>query len=432
MYPCLRIASHLAAAALITLVGSAALAQPTAAPAPAPAPARLEVLHWWTSEGEAGALQAVKAALQDKGYAWEDSSVAGGDDRKRLVATARAGAGQLPDALQLHGFSLRSQARGLRPLDRLAQQERWDEVVLPAVRRAARVNGHWLAAPVDLHRTNWVWANKRVFDRLGLQVPRSFADFLAVADQLRAAGVLPLAHGREPWQDALLFDNAVLSAGGARLYRRALLEADPAALGGREMVAAFRQLGRLRALIDPDAANRPWNFASEMVASGKAGMQVMGDWAKGEFLKEGRQPGSDFVCFPYPGTEGSFVFVADMFAMPAAAQAQPAAQEALASVLLDPAVQARFNRDKGSLPVRADVPLDGFDACAQQAAADLAHASRRGTLVPRFASELPERVRDAITAVVSDHLSGHESAEQGARRLREAVARAAAAGKVAR
>ena len=33
-----------------------------------------------------------------------------------------------------------------------------------------------------------------------------------------------------------------------------------------------------------------------MVINGKAGMQIMGDWAKGEFLNAGKVPGKDFVA----------------------------------------------------------------------------------------------------------------------------------------
>jgi glucose/mannose transport system substrate-binding protein len=415
MFPGTRIHSRLAALALAAFGASAAAQDP------------VEVLHWWTSGSEAAAVQSVKRTLLQRGYEWEDSSVAGGDDRKRLVAAARAGAGRLPDALQLHAFSLREQADEFRNLDELARRERWDAVVPAAVSRVAKIQGHWRATPVDLHRTNWVFANKQVFDRLGLAPPRTFGELLQVAKKLRKAGVMPLAHGREPWQDALLFDNAVLSAGGPTLYRRALLELQPDALGGAQMVAVFRQLQSLRELVDDDATGRPWNFATQMVARGKAGMQVMGDWAKGELLKQGHQAGRDFICFPYPGTEGAFVFVADMFAMPSLGPQRATAQEALASTLIDPQVQADFNRVKGSLPVRSDVSLDGYDDCAQRASSDLALASRRGSLLPRFASVLPERVREAMTDVVSRFMAGTARPEDGAAALLRAVQKASAA-----
>ena len=44
-------------------------------------------------------------------------------------------------------------------------------------------------------------------------------------------------------------------------------------------------------------------------------MQIMGDWAKGEFLKAGQKPGTDFVCIRFPGTQGLVSFNSDQFAM---------------------------------------------------------------------------------------------------------------------
>ena len=63
-----------------------------------------------------------------------------------------------------------------------------------------------------------------------------------------------------------------------------------------------------------------------MVISGEAGMQRMGDWARGEFLKAGKVPGTDFVCIRFPGTQGAVKFNSDQFAM--FAQTDPAKQEA--------------------------------------------------------------------------------------------------------
>ena len=77
------------------------------------------------------------------------------------------------------------------------------------------------------------------------------------------------------------------------------------------MEKAFEQMQKLRGLVDPNFPGRDWNLATAMVINGKAGMQIMGDWAKGEFLKAGKKPNVDFLCFQYPGTEGSFTFNSD-------------------------------------------------------------------------------------------------------------------------
>ena len=49
--------------------------------------------------------------------------------------------------------------------------------------------------------------------------------------------------------------------------------------------------------------------------NGEAGVQFMGDWAKGEFINAGKVPGTDFLCARFPGTQGTVLFNADQFVM---------------------------------------------------------------------------------------------------------------------
>jgi glucose/mannose transport system substrate-binding protein len=52
-----------------------------------------------------------------------------------------------------------------------------------------------------------------------------------------------------------------------------------------------------------------------MVIQGKAAMQFMGDWAKGEFTVAGKKPGSDYIFAAAPGTDKAFTFNIDSFGM---------------------------------------------------------------------------------------------------------------------
>ena len=150
-----------------------------------------------------------------------------------------------------------------------------------------------------------------------------------------------------------------------------MIELDKNALGSKTMEKAFEQMQKLRGLVDPNFPGRDWNLATAMVINGKAGMQIMGDWAKGEFLKAGKKPNVDFLCFQYPGTEGSFTFNSDAFAMFKVGKAQEAGQLALASAIMDKNFQEQFNLAKGSIPARMDVSDANFDACGKKSMADL-------------------------------------------------------------
>ncbi len=73
-----------------------------------------------------------------------------------------------------------------------------------------------------------------------------------------------------------------------------------------------------------------------MVIEGKGGMQMMGDWAKGEFLKAGQKPGTDFVCIRFPGTQGAVTFNSDQFMMFKVGDAKKPAQLVMASAIVTP------------------------------------------------------------------------------------------------
>ncbi|MCE3023191.1 extracellular solute-binding protein, partial [Staphylococcus pasteuri] len=133
---------------------------------------------------------------------------------------------------------------------------------------------------------------------------------IAVLDKMKANGITPLAHGGQAWQDATIFDAVVLSL-GTDFYKAAFIDNDPKALGGDKMVEAFDRMAKLKSYVDKDFSGRDWNLASAMVIEGKAGMQMMGDWAKGEFLKAKQKPGTDFVCIRFPGTQGAVTFNSD-------------------------------------------------------------------------------------------------------------------------
>ncbi|MFN7598803.1 MAG: ABC transporter substrate-binding protein [Cereibacter sp.] len=392
--------------------------------------ADVEVLHWWTSGGEAAALSVLKDNLAGEGTGWVDMPVAGGGGEAAMTALrARVTAGDAPTAVQMLGFDIQDWAAegALADLTATATAEGWDKVVPAALQRFSTHDGKWVAAPVNVHSTNWVWINKAALDATGLAAPTTWEELVAVLDKMKEAGITPLAHGGQPWQEATVFDGIVLSMGGA-FYQKAFVDLDPAALGGAEMAEAFNRLITLRSYVDDNFSGRDWNLASAMVINGEAGMQMMGDWAKGEFLKAGKVPGTDFVCIRFPGTQGSVTFNSDQFAM--FNQTDAAKQEAqvnMAKAIMDPAFQSAFNVVKGSVPARTDVPNDAFDDCGKRGMADLAEANTNGTLYGSMAHghAAPAAVKNATYDVITAAFNGeYADGTAAAAALAEAVAAA--------
>ena len=173
-----------------------------------------------------------------------------------------------------------------------------------------------------MHSTNWVWVNKALFEKVGGPEPTSWENFVTLAKKFKDAGVVPVAHGGQAWQDATIFDGAVISAGGPDFYKKAFIELDETALASPTMAKAFDQLRTIRGMVDPNFPGRDWNLATAMVINGQAGMQIMGDWAKGEWVNAGKKAGEDFLCFRYPGTQGAVTFNSDSLGMMKVGKAQ--------------------------------------------------------------------------------------------------------------
>ncbi|MDR5748392.1 ABC transporter substrate-binding protein [Caballeronia sp. LZ029] len=387
---------------------------------------QVEVMHWWTSGGEAKALGVLKDNLKQRGYAWKDSPIAGGGgEAARTVLRARIASNNPPDAVQMLGFSVLDYAEQdlLTNLDSIAKKGDWDKQVPAPLQRFSKSDGHWYGVPIDVHSDNWIWANKKIFDELKLTPPQTFEELVADADKIRKAGYIPLAHGGQAWQEATIFDSAVMSAGGPKFYNDALVKLDPKALGSKTMEKAFDQLRALRGMVDPNFPGRDWNLATSMVINGKAAIQIMGDWAKGEFANAGKKPGVDYLCMRYPGTQGDFIFVTDQFATFKAGSDRQAGQYAFAEAVMDPKVQAQFNQIKGAVPARLDVPADGFDECGQKSMADMRTALKNGTMVGSFAhgQAMPEASKTALYDVVTHFFNSNQSSADAVKALVTAI-----------
>ncbi len=385
----------------------------------------VEVLHWWTSGGEAAALDVLKKDLEGKGIAWTDMPVAGGGGTEAMtVLRARVTAGNAPTAVQMLGFDILDWAKegALGNLDDIAAKEGWDKVIPTALQQFSKYDGHWIAAPVNVHSTNWVWINKAALDKAGGKEPANWDELVALLDKFKEQGITPVAHGGQPWQDATIFDAVVLSLGND-FYKQAFIDLDPAALGGDKMKEAFDRMTKLRSYVDDNFSGRDWNLASAMVIENKAGLQFMGDWAKGEFIKANKKPGTDFVCMRFPGTQGSVTFNSDQFAMFKVADAKVPSQLEMATAIESPAFQSAFNVVKGSAPARTDVSDEAFDDCGKKAIKDLAEANTAGSLYGSMAHghANPASVKNAIYDVVTRQFNGELSSEDAVKELVSAV-----------
>ncbi|MEX6508395.1 ABC transporter substrate-binding protein [Jiella sp. M17.18] len=330
---------------------------------------KAEVMHWWTSGGEAAAIKTFAQAYQKAGGVWVDDATAGGEN-SRAAAINRMIGGNPPTAAQ---FNTGKQfddlvSQGLiRPIEDLAEKGGWKDKMPPSLVAAASRDGKLYALPIDVHGQNWTFYSKDVLAKAGIdKLPDNWDDLIPALQKIKQAGFTPLALGGQPWQEHVLFNSILLSVGGKDLYLKVYRDKDEKAVRSDGFRKAVEVFGKLRGLVDAGSPGRNWNDATNLLITDKAAIQVMGDWAKGEFTNAGKTPGKDYGCTI--GLADKMLMVGgDVFVFPKVDDpAKKKAQDLLAETMISPEAQIAFNRAKGSMPIRSDVDTSSFDACAQK------------------------------------------------------------------
>lgn len=388
----------------------------------------IEVLHWWTSGGEAHSAQILKQGVESRGHEWKDFSVAGGGGQSAMmVLKARAVSGNPPTSAQIKGYNIKewTQLGFLTSLSDVAAEQHWDSLLPKTVSDTMKYKGRYVAAPVNIHRVNWLWINPKVLKEVGVAVPETLDEFFAVADAVKAAGYIPIAHGKQPWQDATVFESLAIAILGAEDYYKAFVELNLDILAGKKMEEVFTAFKKFRSYVDKDALGRDWNVATQMVMNGEAAMQMMGDWVKGELTIAGKIPGEDYLCVAAPGTQGKFSYNIDSFVFfKSHDPSRGLGQKELAKTIMSKSFQEAFNHSKGSLPARKDVSLERFDECAFKSMTAFTLAEGSANLVPSLSADMSTTsyIRDAMIDVISeffnDELSDPKKAPE---RLAKAV-----------
>lgn len=349
---------------------AAALAATVVLPFAAAHATDLEVTHWWTSGGEAAAVAELAKAFDATGNKWVDGAIAGSGGTARPIMVSRITGGDPMAATQFnHGRQAEElvEAGLMRDLTDVATRENWKEIIKPAsLLDSCTIDGKIYCAPVNIHSWQWLWLSNTAFEQAGVAVPKNWDEFVAAAPALEKAGIVPLAVGGQAWQAAGAFDVLMVAIAGKDTFHKVFRDKDAEVAAGPEIAKVFKAADDARRM-SKGTNVQDWNQATNMVITGKAGGQIMGDWAQGEFALAGKVAGKDYTCLPGLGVNEIISTGGDAFYFPLLSDEEKSkAQEVLASTLLAPATQVAFNLKKGSLPVRGDVDLAAANDCMKK------------------------------------------------------------------
>jgi glucose/mannose transport system substrate-binding protein len=353
-----------------------ATAMPAATEAPAEATAmpaaeggKLEIFSWWTNGGEADGLNAMYEIFkqQNPGVEIVNATVAGGaGTNAKTVLKTRLQGGQPPDSWQVHaGKELTSyvDAGQMEPLTAFFQEQGFDKVMPPKLLEQITYNGEIYSVPVNVHRSNVLWYNLKVFSDNGLTPPKTMDEFFTVAETLKGKGIIPLAvGGKDKFETPHLFESVLLATFGPEEYA-ALFQAG-ATWDDPRITEAAETARRMLEYSNSDRSSLGWADAAQLVLDGKAAMTIMGDWAHGYFLSKGATVGTDYGYAAAPGNDGVFMWLSDSFGL---AKGAPNPDQARAWLALCGSREGQdaFNPKKGSIPARTDADTSLYDEYLQ-------------------------------------------------------------------
>jgi glucose/mannose transport system substrate-binding protein len=411
------------------LAGAATLFAAGARPQDAVKP-KVTVISQWSSGSSGAAMMALGKEFEKQGGIWEHDPVPGFTTEMMNRLRAQIIAGDPPAASQLKGPEIAawSKIAPVVDLDSMVREAGYEAVVPAELARLSKPHGHWIALPIQAYRINTLFVSKKAADRVGVtKLPTTWAEFNAVAEKMKAAGITPVANGGIKWDDGMKWEIALCGI-SLDAYRKALMELDDKALKGPEVLAAFRQFRKLGDWSDPGIAGQDYTSFVPRFMQGEMGMLLMGDWAAGIYKRGGFQL-SDYMVGPAPADDGKIAFDLNSDEFIFWGSKRPEYQEGqklLAKIVMSKELGQLFCQVTGSIPVRTDTDLTeaGYNDQQREASRAMAEAAKSNRLVLSLAHNMAQT--NQITAAMIDVLTEfvHDnriSAEEGQKRLAEAV-----------
>ena len=409
---------------------SAAAALPGAARAQAVKP-RLTAISQWSAGSDGAAITALGKKFEERGGVWQHSPVPGFTTEMMNKLRAQIMAGDPPACSQLKGpeISAWSKIAPTLNLDAIVAAAGYEKVVAPDLAKLHKPGGKWAALPLQIYSTNMLFLSKRAMDMAKTdKIPVTWADFNALAEKMKAAGVThPLGNGGTRPDDGQKFE-AALAGISPTIYRAAIMNLDDKALKAPEMRAAFAQVRKIADWMDPNTAAQHYSVNLKRFVAGEMGMMINGGWAQGVLINAGFKL-DDFIIAPGPSDNARPVFLLNADAFIFWQRKEPdlqAGQKLMAELVMDPAIQTMYSQITGSIPVRTDVDLSGpgWSDGQRRTAAALKEAVAANQAVLSLAHNMAQEngMTAAMIDVITEFVKNRTiTPEQGVTRLAEAV-----------
>jgi multiple sugar transport system substrate-binding protein len=222
---------------------------------------------------------------------------------------------------------------------------------LASAKASMTIDGKQWGVPYTYYQWG-IYFNKDAYKAAGVEVPKTWDEFVANCEKFKAAGIDCLTTGTKAlWPGAGIFDYLSLRTNGYEWHMD--LTAGKIPWTDQKVKDVFAQWARIQPYITANNAAIDWQDAAALLAQGKAANYVMGNFAVG-VLKEGGMTNDNlgFMVFPEitAGIPRAEEAPTDTIHIPAGAQNVEDAKKFLAYVASADA-QTKWNAAVGQLPV---------------------------------------------------------------------------------
>ncbi|MCB9137076.1 MAG: extracellular solute-binding protein [Caldilineaceae bacterium] len=180
---------------------------------------------------------------------------------------------------------------------------------VPASLSNVTFDGKIWGVPVENSAIAVFWYNKNIFDEYGLTPPATWDELMTVAETLKENGIIPFAlANKTKWTSSMYYMYLVDRLGGPEVFAKAATRT-----GGSFEDPVFVQAGEMiQEMVNNGYFNEGFNGldydtgqSRQLLYSGKAAMELMGNWQLSTMRSENPEFEADSLSFfPFPAVEG--------------------------------------------------------------------------------------------------------------------------------